>query len=143
MAEIIVAATDSTPLIHCTINGVDHSKTAGVAFTPTAAELSALQQSHYADNITSAALRNLTVPTITGTAQSGQTLTGHHGTYNNDPIDYTYQWYADGVAISGATGITRVLAAGQIGAVITFVETARDLTGTAVGASAGTAAVIA
>lgn len=80
-------------------------------------------------------------PTITGTAQEGQTLTGDPGTHTGTSA--TYRWLADGVAIGGATGLTRVLAAGQIGAVITFEVTAINAAGSTVATSAGTAAVIA
>jgi hypothetical protein len=80
-------------------------------------------------------------PTITGTAQEGQTLTGHPGTHTGTSA--TYRWLADGVAIGGATGLTRVLAAGQVGAVITFEVTAINAAGSTVATSAATAAVIA
>ncbi len=35
---------------------------------------------------------NSAVPTITGTAQQGQTLTAGKGTWTNEPTGYTYQW---------------------------------------------------
>src|SRR5437879_11776784 len=31
-------------------------------------------------------------PTITGTAQQGQTLTEHEGTWTNEPTSFSYQW---------------------------------------------------
>lgn len=80
-------------------------------------------------------------PTITGTAQEGQTLTGVPGTHTGTSA--TYRWLADGVAIGGATGLTRVLAVGQVGAVITFEVTATNAAGSTVATSAPTAAVIA
>lgn len=80
-------------------------------------------------------------PTITGTAQEGQTLTGVPGTHTGTSA--TYRWLADAVAISGATGLTRVLAVGQVGAVITFEVTATNAAGSTVATSAATAAVIA
>lgn len=80
-------------------------------------------------------------PTITGTAQEGQTLTGHPGTHTGTSA--TYRWLADGVAIGGATGLTRVLAAGEVGKVITFEVTAINAAGSTVATSAPTAAVIA
>ena len=33
-----------------------------------------------------------TLPTVTGTAQQGQTLTEHHGEWSNSPTGYVYQW---------------------------------------------------
>ncbi len=80
-------------------------------------------------------------PTITGTAQEGQTLTGVPGTHTGTSA--TYRWLADGVAIGGATGLTRVLAVGQVGSVITFEVTAINAAGSTVATSAATAAVIA
>jgi Ig domain of plant-specific actin-binding protein len=55
--------------------------------------------------------KNTTAPTISGTAQVGQTLTASTGTWDSDSTitSYTYQWYrcnevgANCVAISGAT----------------------------------------
>ena len=55
-------------------------------------------------------------PTITGTAQQGQTLTEHHGTWANYPASsYTFQWEdcddSGCSAIPGATGSSYVAAA--------------------------------
>lgn len=55
-----------------------------------------------------------TAPAITGTPTVGQTLTLSAGTYTGSPT-FIRQWFADGVAIPGATGLTLVLAAGQQG----------------------------
>ena len=35
---------------------------------------------------------NLTLPTISGTPQQGQTLTASNGTWSNSPTSYSYQW---------------------------------------------------
>lgn len=91
-----------------------------------------------------AAPTNDTAPAITGTAQVGQTLTVTPGAWSGvgEP-DLTYQWNADGSAIDGATGLTYVPTAEDIGAVLTVTETARNWKGTASETSAATAAVIA
>lgn len=80
-------------------------------------------------------------PTITGTAQEGEALTGVPGTHTGTSA--TYRWLEDDVAIGGETGLTLDLEAGQIGAVITFEVTAINDAGSTVATSSATAAVIA
>ena len=84
-------------------------------------------------------------PSISGTAQSGQTLTGSSGTIVRGSVS-ARQWRRDGVAIGGATGATYVLQAADVGKVITLAVTAvNGLNGasTTTAVSAPTAAVIA
>jgi hypothetical protein len=86
---------------------------------------------------------NLTLPVITGTAQVGQTLSGSNGTWTNSPTGYSYHWYANGVAIGGATANTFLLTAAQVGTVITFQVTAHNAEGASSPAvSTATSAVI-
>jgi hypothetical protein len=80
-------------------------------------------------------------PSITGTAQEGETLTGDDGTHTGTSA--TYRWLADDVAIGGETALTLVLAVGQVGALITFEVTAINAAGSTVATSAATSAVIA
>ncbi|MFI1466229.1 hypothetical protein [Streptomyces wuyuanensis] len=58
-------------------------------------------------------------PAITGTAKVGRTLTANRGTWTPAPTSYGYQWYANGVAITGATKSTLVLKSAQKGKKIT------------------------
>lgn len=51
-----------------------------------------------------APVTNLTAPRITGTARVGLTLSGVAGTWEPAPATTSYQWLADGKAITGATG---------------------------------------
>jgi hypothetical protein len=82
---------------------------------------------------------------ITGTAQVGETLTGHY-TYadsNNDPeATSTYRWLRNGVAIAGATASTYTLVSADQGTTIIFevtpVASGAPTTGTAVVSSATT-----
>lgn len=55
------------------------------------------------------------VPTITGTAKVGETLTANEGTWTPDGVTFTYQWYAEGVLVTGATAKTYVLTAAEVG----------------------------
>lgn len=72
---------------------------------------------------------NTVLPTISGTAVQGDTLTGSPGTWEYAE-SYTYQWQdcdssgANCVNISGATGTTYTLQASDVGDTIVFVVTA-------------------
>ncbi|WP_374313244.1 carboxypeptidase regulatory-like domain-containing protein [Microbacterium sp.] len=57
-------------------------------------------------------------PTISGTLAYGYTLTAAPGTWTSG-TSFTYQWYASGVAISGASGTTLKLGTSQKGKAIT------------------------
>ncbi len=92
-----------------------------------------------------------TVQAITGTTQVGQTLTGHY-TYSDVNADVqgvsTFKWYrADDnlgtakAAIAGATSITYVLQAADLGKFISFEVTPIALTGTTTGFAAEGATV--
>lgn len=61
--------------------------------------------------ISPAVLTSTPVPTITGSATAGKTLTAVPGTWAPGPVTVTYQWYRGKTAIAGATGPTLVLTA--------------------------------
>jgi hypothetical protein len=86
--------------------------------------------------------------TITGTAKVGSTLTAVPGTWESTPEVLTYQWKANGVAITGATAATYKPAAAQVGKTITVTVTTTGSAGKGRSAitsktSAATAAVVA
>ncbi|MEA2315473.1 MAG: virginiamycin lyase, partial [Solirubrobacteraceae bacterium] len=88
------------------------------------------------DNIQASLYATYTAPpTITGTAQQGQTLTEVHGTWANSPTSYAYQWQqCDNLGngclpISGASGQTYVPAAGDVGHTLRVQETATNSSG--------------
>lgn len=85
---------------------------------------------------------SVSVPTISGTVQSGQTLTGTPGTFTGGGT-VTNQWYASGSSITGATGTTLTLTDAQVGKTITLRSTATKGTETASSESVATAAVTA
>lgn len=111
--------------------------------------------SHGSVKIDSIAISQIAAPaapvasavSITGTAQVGQTLTGHYAYADADADPQgasTFRWLRNGVAISGATASTYTLVLGDLGATISFevtpVSTVAPTTGAAV-ASGATAAV--
>lgn len=84
------------------------------------------------------------VPAITGTAQSGQTLTVVKGDWQPTPSAFSYQWYRSGTPITGAKGSTYALVGKDVGKKITVKVTAKRVGYvTASKTSAPTAAVIA
>ena len=64
-------------------------------------------------------------PTISGTAKVGYTLTARPGTWGPAPVTLSYQWKANGAAISGATASTYKVAAATKGKKITVTVTGR------------------
>jgi hypothetical protein len=92
---------------------------------------------------------NSSPPTISGTPQSGQTLTATTGTWSGSPASYAYQWQrcnsigASCLAISGATTQTYVLTSADVGFTIRVTVTATNSAGSASATSAPTAVVTA
>jgi tripartite motif-containing protein 71 len=103
---------------------------------------------HY--ELGTATLTNTVAPSITGTAQEGQTLAASPGNWTGaEPITYAYQWERCGEAeeecinISGATGTSYLLGPKDVGSLIRVSAIASDAGGTATGTSGATAAVAA
>jgi hypothetical protein len=75
---------------------------------------------------------NVTAPNISGATTLGATLTATTGTWNYQPMSYTYQWMRAGTPIAGATASTHVIvAADQGGKAVTCVVTAINGRGSA------------
>ncbi|HEY3181756.1 MAG TPA: LamG-like jellyroll fold domain-containing protein, partial [Gaiellaceae bacterium] len=93
-----------------------------------------------------AAPQNTSPPTISGTAQQGQTLTAGDGSWTDTPT-FGYQWRrcdsagANCSTIAGATAKTYLLAAADVGSTIRVVVTASNAGGSNSATSAPTAAV--
>jgi hypothetical protein len=87
---------------------------------------------------------NSAVPTISGIAQQGQTLTASHGAWTHNPTRYIYQWANTSVGqISGATSQTYVPTASDVGfRLAVFVVAFNSGGASAVAASALTGAVL-
>lgn len=104
----------------------------------------AFQQEEIVVNPTSSGVAptNTVAPAITGDAEVGETLTSSTGTFTGDAtITYTYQWFAGGVALSGATTSTLLLTSAHLGKIIQVRVTGTNNSGYAYGFSAPTAAV--
>lgn len=69
-----------------------------------------------------------TVPSISGTAMVGATLGASEGVWTGSPV-LALRWLRDGTAISGATGMSHVLTADDIGAEIRVEVTATNAGG--------------
>ena len=92
--------------------------------------------------------RNVTPPTISGSAQEGVTLSANPGEWSaEEPISYDYQWkvcYEPGVpcsAIAGADGSEYAPSAEVVGATVQVEVTAISGTGETISASSATEAV--
>ena len=83
--------------------------------------------------VTTVAPVNTSPPTVSGTAQQGQTLTADSGSWSGTaPISYTYQWQrcSPGCSnISGATNSTYLVAAADVGATLRVAVTGSNSSG--------------
>lgn len=72
-------------------------------------------------------VQNVTQPIISGSTLIGATLICSTGVWTgDDPITYTYAWYEDGLAISGATTNSLTTTSGMSGKTILCVVTASN-----------------
>jgi virginiamycin B lyase len=84
---------------------------------------------------------NTALPTISGTATQGQALTASQGSWSNNPSAFAYQWQDCDAAgnnctnLSGETGVTHFLTAGDVGHTLRVVVMATDVAGSATAAS--------
>lgn len=88
---------------------------------------------------------NTTLPSVSGVAAIGETLTADVGTWTGtDPISYEYQWQrcdAGCVDVSGETDADYVVATGDVGSSLAVVVTATNAAGTAAASSDETALI--
>ena len=90
---------------------------------------------------------NTTAPSISGTAQQGQTLTTSNGSWSGSPTSYAYQWQdcdSSGnncSSIGGATSISYTLVGSDVGNTIRVVVTATNAGGSGSATSTQTGVV--
>jgi hypothetical protein len=142
-ATYILASTDVGKTIEVQVKASDSAGSGTATSAPTAAVIALAP-------VTSVA------PTISGTAQQGQTLTAGAGTWTNTPVSYTYQWesctnatpttctaIAGATVTTAATTFTYVVAAADVGKTIEVLVTATNTGGnSAPAASLPTAVVV-
>lgn len=101
---------------------------------------SAIVVANYSDAVDSAAPTNSVLPSISGSAIYGSTLTANAGTWLNGPTSFDYQWRADGTAV-GTNSSTYTVGFSDAGKTITVDVTATNGIGSQLETSAGVAAV--
>jgi glucan endo-1,3-alpha-glucosidase len=87
--------------------------------------------------------RNLSLPTVTGSAQVGKTLTGTTGIWSNNPTSLRYMWtWEDCGTDNTRTAITTVPLTSDIGHQLCFSVWAKNATGESVRVSAALTATV-
>lgn len=74
-------------------------------------------------------------PSIAGVAGVDVTVSVTPGVASNEPT-YTYQWFADGVAIGGATSTSYTITSSELGKLLTVTQTATNSAGSTTATSA-------
>ncbi|MDQ3157499.1 MAG: fibronectin type III domain-containing protein [Actinomycetota bacterium] len=123
-------SADGTPIDGATsktldLTAAEQGKTIKVAVTASKTDLTPVTaNSAPTVAVASGTIANTDVPTISGTARSGQTLTATHGAWTPSGTNYDYAWLADGTTIGGATTDTFDLTPAEVGKKITVAVTA-------------------
>jgi subtilisin family serine protease len=91
---------------------------------------------------------NTALPTISGTAQTGQTLSSSTGSWTESPTSYAYQWQrcdttgAKCAAIEAATTSTYAISQADVGSTLRVAVTASNSSGASAPASSAQTAVV-
>jgi hypothetical protein len=115
---------------------------AGLALSPSQNVI--IMQSHKnAGNIHPPIPTNTALPTVSGTAQVGQTLTGTNGTWTNNPTSYRYMWtWEDCGTDNTRTSISTVALTTDIGHQLCFSVWASNASGESVRVEAALTATV-
>ena len=141
-----VAITGATGLSYL-VQEADEGAQLQLVATSTDADGSGTTATSAATSAVIDAVPSLTIPVISGTAQEGQTLTAT-AAVSNEPTETTisYQWQANHgagfVAITGATGLSYVVTAADVGAQIELVATSTDADGSGTTATSSATATV-
>ncbi|ROQ64961.1 hypothetical protein EDF36_0463 [Rathayibacter sp. PhB152] len=103
-----------------------------VQVTGTKAGYATASRTSAAVTVTAGSLTN-SVPTVTGSAAIGGTLTANPGNWGPAPVELAYQWKRNGTAIAGATGSSYVVVSADSGTALTV-----SVTGTKYGYTTAT-----
>ncbi len=137
----ITGATGSTYTVQA--SDVGHTTRASVTATNTGGSASAT--SAQTSTVSPMPPTNTTAPSISGTAQQGQTLTASNGSWSGSPTSYAYQWQdcSSGCSnITGATGSTYAVQGSDVGDTIDVIVTATNAGGSGSALSTQTATVV-
>jgi hypothetical protein len=115
----IAGATGNT----YTLLAADYGKTITLKATGSKPGYTTTAKTSTATTAVAAAPLTAPVPTITGTARVGSTLTAVPGTWGPAPVTLAYQWKANGVTIIGATAATYKPVAADTGKALTVTVT--------------------
>ncbi|MHA3837558.1 carboxypeptidase regulatory-like domain-containing protein [Terrabacter sp. AAH1] len=126
----LLTAADRTARMTVTVTGMKTGYT-------TAAKTSAATLA-----VATGTLTATPMPKITGTTRVGSRLTATAGTWSPAPVTLKYQWRRNGVAITGATASTYVIASSMRGARITVTVTGAKTGYTSVARTSTATAVI-
>ncbi len=91
---------------------------------------------------------NMAVPTVTGTAEKGQTLAESHGSWTNEPTNFVYQWLrcsslgTECSAIASAVNQTYLATSSDISHTLEVQETASNAAGAGAPADSKPTAVV-
>ncbi|WP_181135556.1 fibronectin type III domain-containing protein [Rathayibacter sp. AY2B3] len=119
--SVIAGATTATYAPSSVVLG----KTITVTVTGSASGYTTTSRTSVSTAAVSAGVLTGPTPKISGTAKIGTTLTAISGTWGPSPVSLTYQWKANGAAITGATGATLKLSSATAGKAITVVVTGK------------------
>jgi acid phosphatase type 7 len=142
-----VVRAESVPLL---FPGATYPLTATATGSFGSTTVGALGTAFRPDKKPAVAPANSSPPTISGTAQAGQTLTASAGSWTGTaPIRYAYQWRrcdssgANCANISGATGTSYAVASADVDSTLRIAVTATNSAGSSTASSAQTALVAA